>query len=214
MDSKRSQFPFIIGLCGGIASGKSVVANELERLGALVIRADQIGHQVLAEEDVKRRLIEFFGVDIKDTATGELSRPKIASLVFGNSSKAQENLRFLESVTHPRIRERILQKLHDLKTQENAPQTVVLDIPLLLESGWDTICQQIIFVATPESLRIQNASKRGWSQADYLARQAMQMPLPEKEKRSSVVFTNAGTLEDLQAKVSKWYQEVLQKLPE
>jgi len=214
MDGKRSQFPFIIGLCGGIASGKSVVANELKRLGALVIRADQIGHQVLAEEDVKHRLIEFFGVDIKDAATGELSRPKIASLVFGNSAKAQENLRFLESVTHPRIRERILQKLQELRSQENASQTVVLDIPLLLESDWDKICHQIIFVATPESLRIQNASKRGWSPADYLARQAMQMTLPEKEKRSSVVFTNAGTLEDLQAQVSKWYQEALQKLPE
>jgi dephospho-CoA kinase len=107
-----------------------------------------------------------------------------------------------------------LQKLQELKTEETFPKTVVLDIPLLLESGWDKLCHEIIFVATPESVRIQYASSRGWSHDDYLARQAMQMTLAEKEKRSSVVFNNTGTLEDLRSQVSYWFQETLRKLRE
>ena len=199
------QRPLVIGICGGIASGKSVVTGQLEKLGAAVIRADIIGHQVLQLEEVRKALIDRFGSIILAPETTEVSRYALANLVFGDHEQAKQNRLYLETLTHPRIRQTIYETLQRWQSQAAPPRAIVLDIPLLLESGYASQCDEIIFIRTPLEQRLQYAAQRGWNKSQYHAREAAQLPLLEKEKRSTVIFDNRGTLTDLQSQVTQWY---------
>lgn len=206
--------PLVIGICGGIASGKSVVTSQLEKLGAAVIYADQIGHQVLREPEVIRVLIERFGDTILSVdEPGELSRAAIANLVFGKSEIAEQNRTFLNSITHPRIRQIIREQLLQLRSAPTPPRSIVLDVPLLFESGWYTECNEIIFVRSPLEQRIQRAASRGWNLEQFTARENSQLSLAEKEKRSSVILNNAGTLMEFQTQIAEWYTKRLNPSP-
>lgn len=198
--------PLVIGICGGIASGKSVVTSQLEKLGAAVIRADLIGHQVLQLEEVRNALVDRFGSPILAPETMEVSRHALANLVFGDHEQAKQNRLFLEALTHPRIRQTIFETLEGWLSQATPLRAVVLDIPLLLESGYAPQCDEIIFIRTPLEQRLQHAAQRGWSESQYQARESAQMPLVEKEKRSTVIFENRGTLADLQSQVTQWFE--------
>lgn len=208
--SHQNSRPLIVGICGGIASGKSVVTNQLEKLGAAVICADKIGHHVLREPEVIQTLLDHFGQEILSSdEPGQLSRAAIAVRVFGTSEAAEENRTFLNSVTHPRIRQRIHDQLNQLCESTAPPPAIVLDVPLLYESGWAAECDEIIFVRTPLEQRIQRAANRNWTPEQFAAREKSQMPLTEKEKRSSVILDNAGTLEEFQTKLAAWYSKRL-----
>jgi|LakMenE18May11ns_1017448.scaffolds.fasta_scaffold9645362_1 dephospho-CoA kinase len=201
--------PKVIGLCGGIASGKSAVASELERLGAIVIRADQIGHTVLEDPEVKQQLMERFGPSILSPESTSLSRPAIAAIVFADNPEAPKHLKFLESVTHPSIRKRIFETLAQLRSQEQPPPAIVLDIPLLLESNWQDHCDAVLFVDTPIETRLQRAHQRGWTKEQYYSRQASQMSLEQKKKLSTDIIENHGTLADLHSTIQTWWHRVI-----
>jgi len=196
----------VIGVCGGVASGKSVVTLQLAKLGAAVIHADQLGHEVLRDPEVVRLLLERFGQEIRSREEpNQLSRAAIAAIVFGSSETAQAHRAFLEAVTHPRIRQKIRHQLKQFREHFKPPPAIVLDVPLLFESGWHTECDEIIFVQAPYAKRLQRATQRGWQIEQFHAREAAQMPLTEKEKRSSVVLENTGTLEEFQNRISEWF---------
>jgi dephospho-CoA kinase len=201
--------PKVIGLCGGIASGKSAVASELERLGAIVIRADQIGHAVLEDPNVKEQLIERFGPSILSPESASLSRPAIAAIVFADHPEAAKHLKFLESVTHPPIRKRIFETLTHLRNQEPPPPAIVLDIPLLLESNWQDHCDAVLFVDTPFETRLRRAQQRGWTKEQYCSRQASQMSIEQKKKLSTDIIENHGTLADLHSGIQTWWRRVI-----
>lgn len=204
--SPPAHTPLVIGVCGGVASGKSVVTQQLAKLGAAVIHADQIGHAVLRDPEVIRLLLEHFGQEIRSREEpNQLSRAAIAAIVFGASETAQAQRAFLESVTHPRIRQLIRQQLKQLREQKNPPPAIVLDVPLLFESGWHTECDEIIFVQAPYAERLQRATERGWQIEQFHAREAAQLDLAEKEKRSSVILDNTGTLDEFQNRISEWF---------
>lgn len=204
--------PLVIGVCGGIASGKSVVTQQLEQLGAAVIHADQIGHAVLRDPQVIDLLLNHFGNDIRAIDHhDQLSRSAIAARVFGDSETAKQNRQYLESVTHPRIRQIIRSQLQQLRQTPTPPPAIVLDVPLLFESGWHLECNEIIFVNTPWNQRLQRALQRGWTAEQFKAREEAQMPLHEKEKRSSVTLQNTGTLNDFQTLITRWFRQATAK---
>lgn len=204
------QRPLVIGICGGIASGKSVVTLQLEQLGAAVIHADQMGHQVLKDPEVIDTLVKYFGDEIRSAEEpSQLSRSAIAAKVFGTSDSAQKNRKFLEAVTHPRIRQSIHQQLQELRQLRSPPTAIVLDVPLLFESGWYTECDEVIFVQAPFTDRLKRAAMRGWTEEQFRAREAAQLSLVEKEKRSSVIFNNSGTLAEFQTQVREWFSRKL-----
>ncbi|MEY4566655.1 MAG: hypothetical protein RLY14_1625 [Planctomycetota bacterium] len=204
-----AKWPKVIGLCGGIASGKSAVASELERLGAIVIRADQIGHTVLEDPGVKEQLIERFGPSILGPGSASISRPAIAAIVFADNPEAPKYLKFLESVTHPPIRKRIFETLAQLRHQEPPPPAIVLDIPLLLESNWQDHCDFVLFIDTPLSTRLQRAHQRGWTEEQYFSRQASQMSIEQKKQLSNDIIENHGTLADLHSRIQTWWHRVI-----
>ncbi len=200
--------PLIVGIVGGIASGKSEVTRQLESLGAAVVYADRIGHEVLTETDVIAKLRQRFGGHIWDAATQRIERSRLAADVFGDGHEKNENRRYLEELLHPRIRSRLDRRIQELE-KESHPPMVVIDAPLLIESGWVRDCDRVLFVDTPESARRDRAMARGWSQSEFQDREAAQIGLSEKLAAATDVLNNDGTLEALQAQVDAWWRRTL-----
>jgi len=184
----------ILGIAGGIASGKSVIANILSDLGAVVLDADRAGHAVLREPDVIAELRKRWGDRILDEK-GQVSRREVAKIVFAAGNQAER--KFLEELTHPRIEAALKTELEAARNSPDPPPVVAIDAALLFEAGWDKLCDKILFVDSPRDLRLERAVSRGWSTEQFAAREAAQLPVEEKRARSHIVIRNARTLENI-----------------
>lgn len=187
-----------VGLLGGIASGKSLVADALRRRGAVVLDGDKAGHDVLRDPEVVERLRERWGTQVLDDS-GQIDRAALAALVFGDSPEVRENLNYLEQLTHPRIGERLRRQAAEA-AQSGAP-LLVLDAPLMLKGGWADLCDAILFVDAPRELRLARALSRGWTAAQFSAREAAQETLDEKRAHASQVIDNSGSREHVEAQI-------------
>jgi dephospho-CoA kinase len=196
-----------IGLIGGVASGKSLVAKYLAELGAGVLDADRVGHDVLAADPtVQVAIREQWGESVF-LADNSVDRSAIASRVFGDTPISIENRRFLEDLLHPRIRERLENERQQFESS-NSP-AVVLDAPLLLEAGWQSLCDLIIFVDSPQETRLSRAYARGWSDAEFARREASQWPIEEKRRHATIVLANSGTADQLRESVHKIWEQYI-----
>lgn len=196
----------VLGILGGIASGKSLVSRELARLGAEVIDADRLGHEVLREPDVIAAAQSRWG-DVVLGTDGELDRRQIAQIVFSQTPQGITERQFLEQLTHPRIAAKMRDQISQLATQ-GAVDAVVLDAALLLEAGWDEYCDQILFVDAPLEIRQARAASRGWSPEDFAAREAAQRSLAEKRSRSTVVIDNSASPEKTIAQIQRFWNSL------
>jgi len=194
----------VIGIVGGIASGKSVVAQRLAQLGAAVISADQLGHDVLHEPEVRRAIGERWGTSVLNV-DGSINRSAVAALVFSDTPEQAQNLEFLENLTHPRIR-RLTQQAIENYRRQGIP-AVVLDAALLYEKNWHELCDSVLFVDTPDNLRRERAKARGWSMKQFDAREAAQAPLAEKRQRADGIIDNSRDLQYVHQQVDRWWQE-------
>ena len=192
----------IIGLIGGIASGKSAVAAELAALGAVVLDADRTAHGVINLPTVQQTLVDRWGQGVLKSS-GEIDRGAVAERVFSDDLKGRAELRFLEETLHPRIREQFQAKLAELAAKGTA--VAVIDAPLLLEAGWEKLCDTLIFVDSPREDRLGRAKLRNWTEAEFSKREALQMPIAEKRERSTHVLANAGDLASLQDQVQAFW---------
>lgn len=189
----------VVGIVGGIASGKSQVADCFRRRGAAVLDADGAGHRVLAQPEVVDDLVKRWGQGILD-ASGQVSRKQVAAIVFAPGNEAERT--FLNQVTHPRIGQLLAEQITEIQTANQA-KVAILDAALLLEAGWDEICDLIIFVDTPDATRLARAQARGWDQAELARREATQLSLDEKRRLADVVLDNCGSLAELQSQVDQ-----------
>lgn len=187
----------VIGLTGGIASGKSTVSNMLRTIGWPIIDADLIAHQIV--EPGSRGLsmiVERFGAEILQP-DGSLNRRRLGQLVFNDAHALQD----LNAIEHPLIIETIDQQLASFKKQQ--VPVVVLDVPLLFEVGLDQECDLVVVVAVDPSTELKRLMERNhYSKAEAQSRIAAQMPLTEKKRRADVVIDNSGTLEQTRAQVA------------
>jgi dephospho-CoA kinase len=196
-----------IGLVGGIASGKSAVAEALAQRGAIVFNADKIGHAVLQRPTVRDELVTRWDEEILDGAGG-VSRPAVAKLVFGESPAALANRKFLEELLHPLIRAQIEAEIRQLPGAD--VPAVVIDAPLLIESGWNEVCQAVIFVDAPREQRLARAQQyRGWSPEEFARREAAQMPIDQKKGLSTHRISNSGSLSELDREVERFWTAVV-----
>lgn len=194
----------IVGITGGIGCGKSTVSRMFSELGAVVINADAIGHEVLEQEEVREAARERWGDGIFDPETGQIIRSALARIVFGSTDAAKKELVLLQELTHPRISEIIRLRLE--WCGEKGMEIVFLDAPLLFESHWDSLVSEVIFVQCPDSLRWERSKKRGWSRENFQNRESAQISVEEKKRRSTLLLDNSGTLEDLRSEVERiWY---------
>jgi dephospho-CoA kinase len=185
----------ILGIVGGIASGKSAVSAALDELGAVVLNADSAAHEVLQQEDVKRALVTRWGSEIL-AGQGQVDRNAVARRIFstkqGNSTRVEteRDRQFLEQTIHPRIRQQFQREIERLARQGEA--VAVIDAPLLLEAGWGVACNDILFVDCPAEIRLKRALQRGWTKQQFLEREAAQWPIEEKRRASTVQIDNSG----------------------
>jgi dephospho-CoA kinase len=196
----------IIGILGGVASGKSFVAGQLAQMGAGVLDADRAAHAVLrlpaVEEAARGRWGEtVFGAD------GHMDRSRLAKIVFSPPPKGAEERSFLEELTHPEIGRVLEQEAQRLAAAGVA--AAVLDAPLVLESGWDRFCDRLVFVDVPRKLRIARALARGWTQEEFAAREGAQESLDCKRARADVVVDNSGSPEETQHQLERFWRSLV-----
>jgi dephospho-CoA kinase len=162
----------VVGLVGRIGAGKSTVAGMLADRGATVIDADSLAHEVLDEPAVARAIGALFGAEVLDAA-GRVHRSAVAALVFGAGGECEANLRALEGIVHPRVRQRISAALADGRgREETRGGVVVLDVPLLVQAGWTDLCDWIVVVDCEDRVRRERLAARGWSEPQIAARDA------------------------------------------
>ncbi len=158
----------VIGLVGRIGAGKSTVARLLADRGARVVDADALAHAVLDEPEVIRAVVARFGEGVADGAGG-LRRSALAAMVFGPDATHAEALRDLESIVHPRVRGRIAAELAERR--EGQPDgVVVLDVPLLVQAGWEEQCDLLLEIVCEDHVRHRRLEARGWKPAEIAAR--------------------------------------------
>jgi dephospho-CoA kinase len=195
----------VIGITGGVASGKTFVAKQLERLGAVVLDADREGHYVLGLPDVRAALRERWGRAVF-RSDGSVDRAAIARRVFARPPEGPPELAFLEALTHPHIRDRISRQLDDFRRQ--GVPVVVLDAPLLLKAGWERFCDRILFVEASWESRLARVRGRGWDMSELQGREAAQWPLEVKRDRSDAVVDNSGPVERTIEQVERFWQSL------
>ena len=190
-----------VGLTGGIASGKSSVARMLAELGAVVIDADLLAREVVAQGtrglgDVVRA----FGPGVL-TPEGDLDRPALGAIVFRDEEKRRQ----LEAIIHPLVRARSAQ----IEAAADPEALVVHDIPLLAESGMAEAFDAVIVVDAPPETQVERMLRdRGWTPADAESRIAAQASREDRLAIATHVVDNTGSLEDLRARVAEVYAEL------
>ena len=199
----------LIGLTGGIGTGKSSAAGFLRDLGVTVIDADEATRAVQAPgSEGLRRLVEEFGLEIL-TPDGRLDRPRLAALAFTDADARRR----LNEIVHPRVREWMAERQRE--AEERGEKVAVLDIPLLYETRGDTGFDAVILVYAPEELQLRRLVElRGMEEQAARERIAAQLPIEEKRRLASHVVVNTGTLEDLRAQVERTWADVAAALPE
>jgi dephospho-CoA kinase len=196
----------VVGLLGGVASGKSVVARRFGELGAEVIEGDELGHLVLGEPEVIDLLRNRWGDAVVDPL-GQVIRREVAQRVFDDPAE----LAFLEAVTHPRIGRRIEERIEAIRAEcqhSQTPRIVVLDAAVMLKAGWDTYCDTIVFVDASLKTRKNRAIQRGWTRQHFEMREASQVSVQEKRRRSDIVIDNNGCLEQTYEQVQKAWKSL------
>ncbi len=162
----------VVGLVGRIGAGKSTVARLFAERGATVIDADALAHEVLDDPVVIREVVERFGAGVLDDE-GHVHRGALAGLVFGRDGAGEDSLRALEGIVHPRVRRRVAERLASIRERRAggaSPEFVVLDVPLLVQAGWDDLCDRLVIVDCEESVRRRRLASRGWSETQAIAR--------------------------------------------
>jgi dephospho-CoA kinase len=194
----------LVGLTGGIGSGKSTVSRMLEERGAVVLDADEFARAaVVAGSPGLGAVVSSFGPEIL-TPEGELDRPKLASIVFADRAALAD----LEAIVHPEVRRMIADGI-----QENldGDRVVVLVNPLLIEMGTHRDCDVVVVVSASPETQVARSVARGMSEADVRARIAAQMPLDERARTADVLIDNEGTLEDLEREVDVLWRQLRQR---
>lgn len=194
---------FVVGITGGIGSGKSAVTDHLETLGITVVDADKVA-RVVVEPGTSglAAIAQHFGHDIL-LPTGGLDRAALRKIVFDNPSERK----ILEDITHPRIRDEIARQL-----REATSAYVVLSSPLLLESGQSTFADYVVVVDVPEAVQLTRTMSRD-DNSEQLVKQIMAAQLDRETRlsRGDTAITNNESLEALHEKVEALHVELLAK---
>jgi dephospho-CoA kinase len=191
----------VIGLTGGFGSGKSTVAGMLRELGARVIDADKVAHQLYQPgTPAFDEIVRAFGREIV-RENGQLDRKKLGRRVFGDPRA----LKRLNAILHPRISHQVKETLEGWSRE--GVKVAVVEAALLLEAGWGPMVDQVwVTLAPQEKVKERVRASQGLSEAEVESRLASQMPVEEKAKRADVVIDTGGTLDQVREEVERQWR--------
>ncbi|MFM9130803.1 MAG: dephospho-CoA kinase [Actinomycetes bacterium] len=192
-----------VGLTGGIGAGKSTVADMFSKLGAVVIRSDELARQVIEPNTTGfQKVLSRFGNQILQE-NGSIDRTKLAQIVFIDQSALKD----LEEIIHPLVRNKT-NEIIDAQTQETI---VVNEVPLLLEKNMENLFDFLVVVISSEKNRINRLLKRGISEVDAKKRMKLQVSDEQRKTSADFLIANDGNIEQLEADVSKVWQALLER---
>lgn len=188
----------ILGLTGGIATGKSTVVEIFKEEGFPIVDADIIAREIVEPGTPGlQAVVDAFGSELL-FADGSLNRKKLGKIIFSDKQKRER----LNQVLSPFLREAILS---DIARKKNLSSLVIVDIPLLYEGGYDAVVDQVAVVYIPEELQLSRLMKRDdLSALEAEQRINSQMPIEEKKNRADIIFDNQKTTEETKKQVKKW----------
>ena len=189
-----ARVPFV-GLTGGLGAGKSTALAALERLGAVTLSTDAVVHELYAGDEVRDAVVERWGPEV--ARDGEVDRAAVAAKAFASD----EERKWLEELLWPRVGQRVWEWRQEVDGREPPPSAAVVETPLLFEAGLEGIYDATMAVIAPEEVRAQRAAGRGHAAVDERA--ARQLPQEEKARRATYTVENAGSVEDLEARLSE-----------
>jgi dephospho-CoA kinase len=196
----------LVGLTGGIGSGKSTVTRILEERGAVILDADALARDaVRGGSEGFRRVVERFGRDVIGP-DGELDRARLASIVFNDP----EALGDLEAIVHPEVRRMIAD---GIQAHLDTDHVVVLVNPLLIEMGTHRDCDSVVVVSVSPETQVTRSVARGMQEDDVRARIAAQLPLEDRARHADVLLDNEGTLEELTMQVDQLWRRLVAQTP-
>ncbi len=192
---------FVLGLTGGIGTGKSQVGEILAGLGVAIINADTLGHKVYEPDTAGwAEVLSAFGKDVL-SPTGEVDRKKLGGVVFSDPRALER----LNAIMHPRIYRLIEDEIQGLK--EAGRGEVVVEAALLIEAGWTPLVDEIWVTTSPEELVVERLQKRnGLSEEAIRARIASQMPQDERVEHAVEVIDNSSSLSELNSRVTQLWE--------
>lgn len=195
----------LIGLTGGIGSGKSTVCSQLKDRGAVVIDADHIAREVVEPGPILDRIVQRFGHNILGPDSA-LDRKALARIVFSDPDALND----LEEITHPAIRS--ITAAWIVQSREDGASVVVHDMPILIEAGLPEMYDLVVSVVAPAEVRLARAVARGMDAADVRKRMAAQASEQQQRAVADVVLENSGSLVDLTATVEDFVAAYLPDL--
>jgi dephospho-CoA kinase len=180
----------VVGLIGGMGSGKSRVAAEFARRGAQVITADHLGHEALQRPEIRDQAVERWGRGILNDE-GAIDRRALGRIVFADPAERKA----LEALSFPWIERRFHEEIAAAEANQKVV-LIVLDAAILLEAGWDARCDKLVYVHAPRRVRLERlATQRGWNAKEVEARETAQLSLTDKVTRADAAVDNSGSLE-------------------
>lgn len=193
-----------IAITGGLSSGKSTVCRIFKKLGAYVVSADEIVHQLLTPQtNLGQKIIDLLGSDVVNH--GEFDKAKIAAKVFQN----HELLRSYERLIHPAVRDEVERQYQQVQKEQTAP-LFIAEIPLLFETkGQCNFDSVIVVIADTEQCKQRFLNAKGYDAEEYNRRMAQQINPQDKANKADIVIENKGSLDELEQSVKKTYQELI-----
>ena len=187
-----------IGLTGGIGSGKSAVSDILRDLGAFVIDADVVAHEVYRpDSDGWREVVATFGAEITGPS-GEVDRGKLAAIVFGDAAQLER----LNRIVHPRTRDLVAARLG--QAEKSGETAAVVEAAILFEAGWEDMFDEVWVVAAPSEIAVRRvAESRGTDAESVRSRMRAQMSNEDRLSRADAAIDNSRSLDDLRARVTE-----------
>jgi dephospho-CoA kinase len=180
----------VVGLTGGIGTGKSTVSKMIEEIGIPVIDADKISKAIVEKRSpILKKIVEEFGIEVINP-DGTLNRKKLGKIVFENAEKREK----LNSIMHPAVKRKIVEEISALKKAGN--KICVIDVPLLIESGFTDLVHKLIVVYANESIQVKRIIERdNLTEDEAMKRIKSQMPFEEKRKYADYILDNSKSME-------------------
>lgn len=193
----------VIGVTGGIASGKSVVCRVFEELGSVVIEADRVGHETLERAEVRGQLVEAFGQEILD-AEGVVDRRRLGQVVFNDPAARVR----LNRIVHPSLLAEIRRQVAALRSS-GFDGVVVVDAALLIEWGPEALVDVVVVVTAPESLQMARLMERNGLSADEAARRvASQVPNAERARWADYLIDASGSVAETERQAREVWEAI------